>query len=78
MSNITKVTLKKLWITKLNVPNIPCHAQAVEKTIKLVTEASLYVEKKEREVFIQNKLKSLKTFLNLKQRKKILDIKVNS
>ena len=42
--------------TKFNIPNIPCHKQAKEKTIKLLTEDSMSLPKKERKSFVQKKI----------------------
>ena len=43
------------------VPDYPCHTQAVERTIKLVTEAaSLVIGQEARDGFMRQKIKSRK------------------
>ena len=42
---------------ELEISRLPCHTQAVERAIKLVTEASVKVsEKEERDGYIKNVL----------------------
>lgn len=45
-----------------NLPNFPCNTQAVERCVRLVTEASLAVcDHENREGFIQARIKSRST-----------------
>lgn len=71
-AQISKVELLELIksVPKMNLVEFPCHTQAVERTVKLVTEASLAVAGTEaRDGFIMTKLKSRSGMPNFNTKK---------
>lgn len=60
LANVSKDDLKDLYKSDLGktIAQIPCHSQAVERNVKLVTEAAASVTEKHRHGFILNTISS--------------------
>ena len=60
--------MKKICIASSKT-TFPCYTQAVERTIKLVTEASSSVLVEDRDCFVHASIEEMKNFQSLKQKK---------
>lgn len=61
-----KEIIKEIQNKNFEVPHYPCHTQAVERCVKLVTEVSLSViSSKTRNGFIKTRLESRKLMIQL-------------
>ena len=69
-SNKTEVELLSFKETPFSVPKYPCHTQAVERAIRLISEASATVVGKEARIgFIRQRIEARNELPHLKQSK---------